>query len=54
MAYGDCKYLTRRTASNKTLRDKTFNIATNSKSYGYQKGIASMVYEFFDKKNIWL
>ena len=31
MAYGDFKDLARRTASDKVLRDKAFNIAKNSK-----------------------
>ena len=34
MAYGDFKNLTRRTASNKALRDKAFNIAKNLKYDG--------------------
>ena len=51
MAYGDFKYLTRRTASDKILRDKAFNIAKNPKYGGYQRGLASMVYKFFDKKS---
>ena len=50
MAYGDFKDLTRRTASDKTFRDKTFNIAKNPKDNGYQKVLASMVYSFFHKK----
>ena len=50
MAYGDFKDLTRRTASDKILRDKAFNIAKNSKYDGYQRGLASMVYKCFDKK----
>ena len=49
MAYGDFKDLTRRTASDKILRDKAFNIAKNPKYDGYQRGIASMVYKLFDK-----
>ena len=49
MAYGDFKDLARRTASNKILRNKAFNIAKNPKYDGYQKGLASMVYIFFDK-----
>ena len=49
MAYGDFKDLKRRTASDK--RDKAFNIAKNPKYHGYQRGIASMVYKFFDKKS---
>ena len=51
MAYGDFKDLARRTASDKVLRDKAFNIAKNPKYDGYQRGLASMVYNFFDKKS---
>ena len=40
----------RRTASDKILRDKSFNIAKNPKYDGYQHEIASMVYKFFDRK----
>ena len=43
------KILKVRTASDKLLRDKTFNIAKNPKCDGYQRGLASMVYIFFDK-----
>ena len=50
MAYGDFKDLARRTGSDKILRDKAFNIANNPKYDGYQRGLASMVYKFFDKK----
>ena len=49
MAYGDFKDLKRRTASDKILRDKAFNIAKNPKYDGYQRGLASMFYKFFDK-----
>ena len=51
MVYGDFKDLERRTASGKVLRDKAFNIAKNPKYDGYQRGLASMVYRFFDKKS---
>ena len=51
MAYGDFKDLKRRTFSDKVLRDKAFNIAKNPKYDGYQRGLASMVYKFFDKKS---
>ena len=51
MVYGDFKDLARRTASDKALRDKAFNIAKNPKYDGYQRGLASMVYKFFDKKS---
>ena len=48
MAYGDFKDLTRITASDKMLHDKAFNIAKNPKYDGYQRGLVSMVYKFFD------
>ena len=51
MAYGDFKDLARRTASDKILRDKAFNSAKNAKYDGYQRGIVSIVYKFFDKKS---
>ena len=51
MAYGDFKDLKRGTASDKILRDNAFNIAKNPKYDGYQRGLASMVYKFFDKKS---
>ena len=35
---------------NKKLRDKTFNIAKTGKYDGYQQGLPSMIYKFFDKK----
>ena len=50
MAYGDFKDLKRRTASDKILRDKAFNIAKNPKYDGYQRGISSIVYKLFEKK----
>ena len=50
MAYGDFKDLKRRTAADNFLRDKAFNIAKNPKYDGYQRGLASMAYKFFDKK----
>ena len=45
MAYGDFKDLAKRTASHKVLRDKTFDIAKNSKYHGYQSGLGTMVYK---------
>ena len=39
--------LARRTASDKALRDKAFNIAKNPKYGGCQRWLASMVYKFF-------
>ena len=50
--HGDFYDLTRRTASDKTLHNKAFNITKYPKYDGYQRGLASMVYIFFDKKNI--
>ena len=50
MAYGDFKDLTERTASDKVLRNKAFNIAKNSKYDGYQRGLTSMVHKCFDNK----
>ena len=50
MSYGDSKDLARRTASDKVLRDKAFNIASNPKYDGYQRRLDSVVYKFFDKK----
>ena len=50
MAYGDFKDLKGRAFSDKVLRDKALNIAKNLND-GYQRGLASMVYTFFDKKS---
>ena len=49
MANGDFKDLTKRKASDKMLHHKAFNIAKNLKYDGYQRGLVSMVYKFFDK-----
>ena len=49
-AYADHKDLINRTKSDKVLRDKAYDIASNPKYDGYQRGLASMVYRFFDKK----
>ena len=54
VSYGDFKDLARRTASDKVLRDKAFNIAKNPKHDGYQRGLASIVYKCFDKKSVLL
>ena len=51
MAYGKSKDLVKRTRSDKVLRDKVFKIASNPKYDGYKRGLASMVYTFFDKKS---
>ena len=49
-AYSDSKDLTKRTVADNFLRDKAFNIAKDPKYDGYQRGLASMVYNIFDKK----
>ena len=49
-----CWYFTdlpKRTAADRVLRDKAFKIGSDQKYDGYQKGLASMVYKFFDKKS---
>ena len=46
------KDLINRTKSDNVLRDKTYNIASNPEYDGYQRGLASMVYKFFDKKSM--
>ena len=51
MAYGKSKDLVKRTQSDKVLREKAFKIASDPKYDGYQRGLASMVYKFFDKKS---
>ena len=51
MAYGDFKDLTKRNAADKVLRDKAFKIVSDEKYDGYQRGLASMIYKFFDKKS---
>ena len=44
LAYGKSKDLAKRSQSDKVLRDKAFYD-------GYQRGLASMAYKFFDKKS---
>ena len=50
-AYVDHKDLINRTEADKVLRDKAYDIASNPEYDGYQRGLASMVYKFFDKKS---
>ena len=50
-AYADHKDLINRTEADKVLRNKAYDIASNPEHDGYQKGLASMVYKFFDKKS---
>ena len=49
--YSDSKDLTKRTVTDKILRNREFNIAKDPKYDEYQRGLASMVYKFFDKKS---
>ena len=49
MVYGKSKDLMKRTQSQKVLRDKALKIASDPKYDAYQRGLASMVYKFFDK-----
>ena len=51
MAYGKSKDLAKRTQSDKVLRDKAFKIVIDLTYDGYQRGLSSMVYKFFDKKS---
>ena len=50
-AYADHKDLINRTEADKVLRDKAYDIASNPEYDGYQRGLASMVFKFFDKKS---
>ena len=51
MAYGKSEDLVKRTQSDKVLKDKVFKIASNPKYDGFQRGLASMVFKFFDNKS---
>ena len=44
-AYADDKDLINRTEADKVLKDKTYDIASNPKYDGYQRGFAGMVYK---------
>ena len=50
-AYAGHKNLTNRTEADKVLRDKVYDLASNPEYDSYQRGLASMVYKFFDKKS---
>ena len=49
-AYSDSKDLTKRTITDKNFKNRAFDIATDPKYDGYQRGLASAVYKFFDSK----
>ena len=50
-AYGDHTDLINRAKSDEVLRDKAYDIGSIPEYDGYQKGLASMIYKFFDKKS---
>ena len=51
MAYGKSKDLVQRTQSGKVFRDKAFKIASDPNYDCYQRGLASIICKFFDKKS---
>ena len=51
MNYGKSKDLIKRTQSHKVLTDKAFKIASDPNHDGYERGLTSIVYKFFDKKS---
>ena len=51
MAYGKTKDLVKRTQSDNVLKDEAFKIASDPNHDGHQRGLASMVYKFLDKKS---
>ena len=51
-AYADNKDLINRTKADSVLKDKAYNIVSNPEYDVYQRGLASMVYKFFDKKSM--
>ena len=51
MAYSKFNNLDKRTQSEIILTDKGFEYASNPKLVDYQRGLAPMVFMFFDKKS---
>ena len=49
--YNKYKDLERTKQSEVVLKNKALKIASNPKYNGYERGLASMVYKFFDKKS---
>ena len=49
-AYSESKDLAKKTISDKSLKDRAYEIARNWKYDGYQRASASVFYKFFDKK----
>ena len=48
-AYSDFKDIKNRAAADTILKDKAYEIAKGPKYYGSKRGLASMVYKFFEK-----
>ena len=44
-AYSDSQDLAKRAISNNNLKDRAYEIAINSKYYGYQRALTNMVYK---------
>ena len=51
ISYNKFKDLEKRTQSDIVLKNKALKIASNPKYNGYERGLTSMVYKFFDKKS---
>ena len=51
MAYGKYKDLNKRTQSDKVIKTQALEIASNPKYDRYQRGVASMIFHFFDKRS---
>ena len=51
MSCGDFKDLPRRTSFDEVLHNKAFDTSKNLNYDEYQRGLALMVYKFFDKKS---
>ena len=49
-AYGKYKDVENRLIADDKLQNSAYDIATNPKYDGYQRGLASMVYKFFNSK----
>ena len=49
-AYADHKDLINRTKADKVLREKAYNVTSNPKYDGYQRGLVIMVYNFLRKR----
>lgn len=50
MVYGSYKDIARKTAFDKLLLDKPFEIASNPKYHGYCRALASILCKSFDKQ----